>query len=64
MKIGSEILASNIVLHKVLYVPSFKYNLVFINCLSKSMPKSIVYFFFELLMHFIGPFNEEASGDW
>jgi len=45
MKIGSVILALDIVLHEVLYVPSFKYNLISIHCLSKSMPKSVVYFF-------------------
>ena len=45
IKIGTVILAPDIILHQVLYVPSFKYNLVSIHCLSKSMPKSIVYFF-------------------
>lgn len=43
-QIGSVILASNIVLHKVLYVPSFRYYLVSIHCLSKSLPNSIISF--------------------
>ena len=43
-QIGKVILASNIILNEVLYVPSFKYNLVSIQCLSKSIPKSVVSF--------------------
>lgn len=38
------IIASKIILHKVLYVSSFKYNFISIQRLSMTLPKSIIYF--------------------
>lgn len=43
--IGSVTLVPEVTLHKVMFVISFKYNLVSIYCLASSNPKSIVFLY-------------------
>ncbi|XP_070032909.1 uncharacterized protein [Nicotiana tomentosiformis] len=58
--IGSVYLAPQITLHKVMFVPSFKFDLISISSLTAQL-KSLIAFTDTCC---VLPFNEEASGDW
>jgi len=59
---GTVSLLSNLFLQNVLYIPSFRFNLISIHKLCKQLQKYVL--FTPNACFMLGPFTEEASGAW